>query len=169
MLWKWGQRSRSRGYCEQDDGCTLLVKCAAVAGMGLHIDRTAHVWFSICSCPCCSRYIFVWSLDCSVNSCVVLSLTTDCTLVIRPRSTLTFNTVRLDSSTKCIATLSQSPTMNLLTSLTFGMSLTSCFWYCFLSFYLLFFDTPDLICISSQHSVIPHRCLKTRNVMTQGL
>jgi len=36
-----GQRSRSRGY-EKRHGRTLLVKYVATAGVGLHVDRTAH-------------------------------------------------------------------------------------------------------------------------------
>ena len=38
-----GRRLRSHGY-EKCHGRTLLVKCAAAAaGVGLHVDRTAHV------------------------------------------------------------------------------------------------------------------------------
>ena len=39
MLRKWGQKVKEQGH-------TLLVKCAAAASVGLHVDRTAVV--SVC-------------------------------------------------------------------------------------------------------------------------
>jgi len=40
------QRSESQGYEKSRHGRTLLVKCtaSAAAGVGLHVDRTAHVY-----------------------------------------------------------------------------------------------------------------------------
>ena len=46
------RRSRSNGY-EKCHGCTLLVKCAAAAGVqGLHVDRTVLFLVALPSCKC---------------------------------------------------------------------------------------------------------------------